>query len=224
MGQKSLKKFCARYWFLAQTIGSSRFFESDIDLKTRDFFGSRESGFVLFARASGFAGTEKYGLFTGLCADASRKSRELSGRILLKQRSSATKPTKFARPCAAWGLPMSWRVANISAEREFGSARPTQISMFLAATESDDGSGIQCSKGMIQRHIELRETTIKRTIGGFLREGVLLETGARGCKNGFIIVYRSDLARIAALELTAEPDIETGATVESVQTGAETLI
>ncbi|WP_458323157.1 hypothetical protein [Roseobacter sp. A03A-229] len=94
--------------------------------------------------------------------------------------------------------------------------------MFLADKASDDGSGIWCSKGTIQRHTELGETTVKRTIRDFLKEGILVETGSRGCKNGFTVVYRIDLARIEALELTAEPDIETGATVDPVQTGPRT--
>ncbi|MFT6530965.1 MAG: hypothetical protein ACJASC_000488 [Limimaricola cinnabarinus] len=94
--------------------------------------------------------------------------------------------------------------------------------MFLADKASDDGSGIWCSKGTIQRHTELGETTVKRTIREFLKEGILIETGARGCKNGFTVVYRIDLARIEALELTAEPEIETGATVDPVQTGPRT--
>ncbi|QBX99671.1 hypothetical protein E2K80_02140 [Rhodophyticola sp. CCM32] len=117
---------------------------------------------------------------------------------------------------------MSWRVANACAERKFGSATRKQIIMFLADKASDDGSGIWCSKGTIQRHTELGETTVKRTIREFLKEGILVETGARGCKNGFTVVYRIDLARIDALELTAEPDIETGATVDPVQTGPGT--
>ncbi|OED46899.1 hypothetical protein AB838_18665 [Rhodobacteraceae bacterium (ex Bugula neritina AB1)] len=117
---------------------------------------------------------------------------------------------------------MSWRVANACAERKFGSATRKQIIMFLADKASDDGSGIWCSKGTIQRHTELGETTVKRTIRDFLKEGILIETGARGCKNGFTVVYRIDLARIEALELTAEPDIETGATVDPVQTGPGT--
>ncbi len=117
---------------------------------------------------------------------------------------------------------MSWRVANACAERKFGSATRKQIIMFLADKASDDGSGIWCSKGTIQRHTELGETTVKRTIRDFLKEGILVETGARGCKNGFTVVYRIDLARIEALELSAEPDIETGATVDPVQTGPGT--
>lgn len=117
---------------------------------------------------------------------------------------------------------MSWRVANACAERKFGSATRKQIIMFLADKASDDGSGIWCSKGTIQRHTELGETTVKRTIRDFLKEGILVETGARGCKNGFTVVYRIDLTRIEALELTAEPEIETGATVDPVRTGPGT--
>ncbi|RYG91075.1 hypothetical protein EU803_08205 [Loktanella sp. IMCC34160] len=117
---------------------------------------------------------------------------------------------------------MSWRVANACAERKFGSAARKQIIMFLADKASDDGSGIWCSKGTIQRHTELGESTVKRTIREFLKEGILVETGARGCKNGFTVVYRIDLAKVEALELTAEPDIETGATVDPVQTGPGT--
>jgi len=88
--------------------------------------------------------------------------------------------------------------------------------MFLADKASDDGSGIWCSKGTIQRHTELGETTVKRTVREFLKEGILVETGARTCKNGFTVVYRIDLAKVEALEPTLEPEIETGATVAGV--------
>ena len=111
---------------------------------------------------------------------------------------------------------MSWRVANTCAERKFGSATRKQIIMFLADKASDDGSGIWCSKGSIQRHTELGETTVKRTVREFLKEGILVETGARTCKNGFTVVYRIDLAKVGALDPTLEPEIETGATVAGV--------
>lgn len=113
-------------------------------------------------------------------------------------------------------------MANACAERKFRSATRKQIIMFLADKASDVGSGIWCSKGTIQRHTELGETTVKRTIRNLLKEGILIETGSRGCKNGFTVVYRIDLSRIESLELTAEPDIETGATVDPVQTGPRT--
>jgi pyocin large subunit-like protein len=109
---------------------------------------------------------------------------------------------------------MSWRIANECAERRFGSAARKQIIMFLADKASDDGSGIWCSKGTIQRHTELSESTVKRTIIDFLREGILIETGRRQCKNGYTVIYRIVLERVAALEPTAEPDIETGVTVD----------
>jgi len=113
---------------------------------------------------------------------------------------------------------MSWRVANTCAERKFGSATRKQIIMFLADKASDDGSGIWCSTGTIQRHTELGETTVKRTVREFLKEGILVETGARTCKNGFTVVYRIDLTKVEALEPTHEPEIETGSTVAPVQT------
>lgn len=112
---------------------------------------------------------------------------------------------------------MSWRIANECAERRFGSAARKQIIMFLADKASDDGSGIWCSKGTIQRHTELSESTVKRTIIDFLREGILIETGRRHCKNGYTVIYRIVLERVAALEPTAEPEIETGVTVNPVQ-------
>ncbi|MEH6648111.1 hypothetical protein [Sulfitobacter sp.] len=112
---------------------------------------------------------------------------------------------------------MSWRIANECAERRFGSAARKQIIMFLADKASDDGSGIWCSKGTIQRHTELSESTVKRTIIDFLREGILIETGRRHCKNGYTVIYRIVLECVAAMEPTAEPDIETGVTVNPVQ-------
>ena len=112
---------------------------------------------------------------------------------------------------------MSWRIANECAERRFGSAARKQIIMFLADKASDDGSGIWCSKGTIQRHTELGETTVKRIISEFLREGILVETGRRPCRNGYTVVYRIVIHKIRMLEPTAEPDIDTGSTVDPVQ-------
>ena len=112
---------------------------------------------------------------------------------------------------------MSWRIANECAERRFGSAARKQIIMFLADKASDDGSGIWCSKGTIQRHTELSESTVKRTIIDFLREGILIETGRRHCQNGYTVIYRIVLERVASMETTAEPDIVTGVTVNPVQ-------
>jgi hypothetical protein len=112
---------------------------------------------------------------------------------------------------------MSWRIANECAERRFGSAARKQIIMFLADKASDDGSGIWCSKGTIQRHTELSESTVKRTIIDFLQEGILIETGRRHCKNGYTVIYRIVPERVAAMETTAEPDIVTGVTVNPVQ-------
>ena len=112
---------------------------------------------------------------------------------------------------------MSWRIANECAERRFGSAARKQIIMFLADKASDDGSGIWCSKGTIQRHTELSESTVKRTIIDFLREGILIETGRRQCQNGYTVIYQIVLERVAAIETTDEPDIGTGVTVNPVQ-------
>jgi len=111
---------------------------------------------------------------------------------------------------------MSWKVANLCAGRRFGSPVRKQIIMFLADKASDDGSGIWCSKGTIQRHTELGETTVKRTINEFLNEGILIETGRRACKNGFTVVYRISLAAVRTLEGIAEPDDETGSTEDGV--------
>ena len=119
---------------------------------------------------------------------------------------------------------MSWRIANECAERRFGSAARKQIIMFLADKASDDGSGIWCSKGTIQRHTELGESTVKRTINDFLREGILIETGQRRCQNGYTVIYRIVLTRISQLESTAEPDIETGVTVDPVHGGPQTTL
>lgn len=106
---------------------------------------------------------------------------------------------------------MSWKVANLCADRLFGSPVRKQIVMFLADKASDDGSGIWCSKGTIQRHTELGESTVKRTINEFLAEGILLQTGhRRRCKNGFTKVYRLDLGKIEQLEMVREPDDEPG--------------
>ena len=112
---------------------------------------------------------------------------------------------------------MSWKIANLCADRIFGSAARKQIIMFLADKASDDGSGIWCSKGTIQRHTELGESTVKRTITDFLREGILVETGRRPCKNGFTVIYRIVLDRVMAFESSAEPDEGTGSTVNPVQ-------
>ncbi len=112
---------------------------------------------------------------------------------------------------------MSWKVANLCAERIFGSPSRKQIIMFLADKASDDGSGIWCSKGTIQRHTELGESTVKRTITEFLREGILVESGRRPCRNGYTVIYRIVLAQIMALECSVDPDDRTGSMVNPVQ-------
>ncbi len=101
---------------------------------------------------------------------------------------------------------MSWKVANLCDERKFGSPVRKQIIMFLADKASDDGSGIWCSKGTVHRHTELGESTVKRTIGNFLDEGLLVETGRRPCKNGFTVIYCINLRVVADLEKISEPD------------------
>lgn len=121
---------------------------------------------------------------------------------------------------------MSWKVANLCAERKFGSPVRKQIIMFLADKASDDGSGIWCSKGTVQRHTELGESTVKRTITEFLREGVLVETGRRPCKNGYTVIYRIVLGAVNGLETISEPDDElefsTGPTADGVPHGPGT--
>lgn len=117
---------------------------------------------------------------------------------------------------------MSWRIANECAERRFGSAARKQIIMFLADKASDDGSGIWCSKGTIQRHTELGETTVKRIISEFLREGLLVETGRRPCRNGYTVVYRIVIDRVRDLEPIGEPELDTGSTMDPVQPGPGT--
>jgi len=82
--------------------------------------------------------------------------------------------------------------------------------MFLADKASDDGSGIWCSKGTIQRHTELGETTVKRAVRAFLKEGILVETGSRTCKNGFTVVTGSIWPRSRRWNPRLEPEIETG--------------
>jgi len=111
---------------------------------------------------------------------------------------------------------MSWRIANECAERRFGSAARKQIIMFLADKASDDGSGIWCSKGTIQRHTELSESTVKRTMVDFLREGILIKTGRKQCKTGYTVIYCIVLERVADLEPSAESEPETGVTVNPV--------
>tara|TARA_R100001369_G_scaffold90831_1_gene130529 strand:- start:69 stop:923 length:855 start_codon:yes stop_codon:yes gene_type:complete len=117
---------------------------------------------------------------------------------------------------------MSWVVQKACDCRKFGSGPRKQIIMFLACKASDDGSGIWCSKGTIHRRTELSGTTVKKTVREFLKEGILVETGARTCKNGFTVVYRIDLATVEALDPTLEPEIETGSTVPPVQTAPGT--
>ena len=122
---------------------------------------------------------------------------------------------------------MSWRVANTCADRTFGSPVRKQIIMFLADKASDDGSGIYCSKGTVQRHTELGASTVKRTINDFIRESILVETGQiRRCANGYTVVYRIDLAAVEALERVSEPSNEiayrTRSATDRVQHGPST--
>lgn len=121
---------------------------------------------------------------------------------------------------------MSRRVAKECSERKLWSAPRKQIIMFLADKASDDGSGIWCSKDAVQRHTELGASTVKRTIHEFRNEDILIETRKKKCKNGHSIVYRMILARVTLLGLTREPDIETRAIMDPVQseTGTQSTV
>lgn len=121
---------------------------------------------------------------------------------------------------------MSYKVENICADKKFGSPVRKQIIMFLANKASDDGSGIWCSKGTIQRHTELGESTVKRTITEFLREGLIVESGHRPCKNGYTVVYRIVLDAVSGLAPICERreliDASTGFRADGVPHGPET--
>lgn len=115
---------------------------------------------------------------------------------------------------------MSWRVANICAERRFGSPVRKQIIMFLADKASDDGSGIWCSKGTIARHTELGDSTVKRAISEMLAEGLLAETGRRSCANGFTMIYRIVVEAVERLNpVEGPPVIPTRSAADPVQSG-----
>ena len=112
---------------------------------------------------------------------------------------------------------MSWRIANECAERRFGSAARKQIIMFLADKASDDGSGIWCSKGTIQRHTELSESTVKRT-DHRLPAGRHLDRDRAAALQERLHRHLPHRSRTRGGAGThAEPDIETGVTVNPVQ-------
>ncbi|ODT60061.1 MULTISPECIES: hypothetical protein [Paracoccus] len=117
---------------------------------------------------------------------------------------------------------MSWKVANLCAERRFGSPVRKQIIMLLADKASDDGSGIWCSKGTIARQTELGDTTVKRAISGFIAEGILIESGRRACVNGYTAIYRINLEAVTQLETIHDPDKGTGARADGVQNDPRT--
>jgi hypothetical protein len=68
----------------------------------------------------------------------------------------------------------------------------------------------------------LGETTVKRIISDFLREGILVETGRRPCRNGYTVVYRIMIDRIRTLEFIGEPELDTGSAIDPVQPGPGT--
>jgi hypothetical protein len=90
----------------------------------------------------------------------------------------------------------------------------TDDHVVLADKASDGGSGIWCSKGTIQRHTEFSESTVKRTIIDFLQEGILIEARWRHCKNGYTVIYRIVLERMAVMEPSAAPDLGAEFTVD----------
>lgn len=115
---------------------------------------------------------------------------------------------------------MSWKVANLCAGRLFGSPVRKQIIMFMADKASDDGSGIWCSKATTAQQTELGETTVKRAINEFLREGILRDTGRRKCKNGYTVVYQICLETVECLSSADEPAPEaTPARADGVPNG-----
>jgi len=112
---------------------------------------------------------------------------------------------------------MSFHVASICTDHQFGSAPRKQVITFLADKASDDGSGIWCSKGTVARCTELSKSTVKRVFQQFLNEGILIETGKRKNTHGFTATYCINLDRILELPLTKEEPETTEFTVTPVQ-------
>lgn len=102
---------------------------------------------------------------------------------------------------------MSWEMLNLCAQREFRTAVRKQVIMYLADKASSEGEGVWCSKYRIARETELSLASVKRAMKEFVLEGILIETGTRGCDRGYTVVYNLSIAAVTGLpSLKKEPE------------------
>lgn len=100
---------------------------------------------------------------------------------------------------------MSNDIINLVYRKVLGSPVRKSILVYLADRASDDGSAIWASKSTIAAATDCGVSTVIRTMGNFVSEGILIEVGHSPCQGGATIVYAMDLKRVASL-----PDAKPG--------------
>jgi len=95
---------------------------------------------------------------------------------------------------------MSRYVASLVYRKRAGSMARKAILAYCAERANDDGSGIWCSKVTISKEVECSKKTVIETFNDFVSEGILVPTGKRKVRNGFVHVYQINLGVVSALE------------------------
>lgn len=95
---------------------------------------------------------------------------------------------------------MSRYVASLVYRKRAGSMARKAILAYCAERANDDGSGIWCSKVTISKEVECSKKTVIETFNDFVSEGILVPTGKRKVRNGFVHVYQINLGVVSALK------------------------
>lgn len=94
---------------------------------------------------------------------------------------------------------MSNHLISAVYKRQLGSHMRKSVMALLADKASDDGSGIWAAKQTLADELCCSKQTVIATIQGFIRDGLLVETGTRRCSSGATVEYSINVAAVDAL-------------------------
>lgn len=101
---------------------------------------------------------------------------------------------------------MSHVATGIVQRRVVGSTTSKAVLMFMAASASDDGTGIWTSKPNMAADLEMNKRTVQRAVDALLTSRLISEVGKRKCKNGYTVEYKINLGVVQKLPSTRKDD------------------
>ena len=104
--------------------------------------------------------------------------------------------------------------AIVQTRRVPGGASAKAVMMLMAASASDDGSGVWTSKTNMAADLQMNRRTVQRLVNDLQDRGLVRQTGQRKCRNGFTVEYQIDLEAVENLPSTRTPESAENARID----------